>query len=103
MERYFWTRELLGALHIVPREPFPIPVQKVGSAATTLSSSPENSFLSISVFYKKVEAPFLLVVGDQEGVFLIQWPEKAKKGQRDHLFFISSGHCNNTFQFRERC
>lgn len=102
MGRYFWTRELLGALHVVPREPFPIPVQKVGSAATTLSSSPENSF-SISVFYKKVEAPFLLVVREEEGAFLLQWPERAKKGQRNHLFSTSSGHCNNTSQFWERC
>jgi hypothetical protein len=65
MGRYFWTRELLGALYIVPHQPFPIPVQKLGSAATTLSSSPEKS-ISISVSYKKVEEPFLLVVGDQE-------------------------------------
>lgn len=65
MGRYFWTRELLGALHFVPHQPFPIPVQKVGSAATTLSGSPENR-ASISVCYKKVETPFLLVVGDQE-------------------------------------
>lgn len=42
--------------------------RRFGSAATTLSISPENS-ISISVFYKKVEAPLLLAVRDQEGAF----------------------------------
>lgn len=55
--------------------------------ATTLSSSPENS-TSISVFYKKVEAPVLLVVRDQEGAFFIQWRERARNRQRSHLFFL---------------
>lgn len=71
--------------------------------ATTLSSSPENS-TSISVFYKKVEAPVLLVVRDQEGAFFIQWQEKAKNRQRSHLFFFptSNRHRSDTSQFRER-
>lgn len=43
-----------------------IPVQKVGSAATTLSGSPGNS-ISIFVFYEKVKTPVFLVVSDQEG------------------------------------
>lgn len=45
MGRYFWTRELLGALHVVPHQPFPIPVQKVGSAATTHSPALLRSVL----------------------------------------------------------
>lgn len=45
MGRYFWTRELLGALHVVPHQPFPMPVQKVGSAAATHSPALLRSVL----------------------------------------------------------
>lgn len=87
MGRYFWTSSFWMPFTLYHTSHFLFPYRRLDLLATTLSSSPENS-TSISVFYKKVEAPVLLVVGDQEGAFFIQWQEKGKNRQRSNLSFF---------------
>lgn len=76
-------------------------MQKVGSAATTLSSCPENS-ISISVFCKKVEAPVLLVVRDQEGALFRQWQKKPRKVKAVAFFLHPIDSVITLSKFRER-